>query len=355
MEEIIKRFRNTSWLRNCKLLAPIVFLLYYPARKKYALETVATFCGNDIPEKEKRRLVRKMVWNKVVYHIDFPEYFLFDVPHLSRSGKQSFIGCEDNTPWADKMNKSENRKIFDNKMQTYNRFREFYGRDVCMVTDEADGYEKFAGFICKHPRFIAKPANSYAGVGVALFDLKDYSSGEELYSILMKKYKNTVLLEEPIIQVEELAEFHPASVNTVRMPTFRFDDRTEIKHPFWRMGQKGNVADNAGAGGIFALIDIETGIVFSAVDERGNSYVCHPDTGLQIIGYKIPRWEEAKEFAKKLAQVIPDNRYTGWDIALTSNGWIMVEGNACAQFVHQIPLHKGCREEIEEIIAEMNI
>lgn len=355
MNKLIEKIKESESLRNCKLLAPIVYLCYLPGRKQYAIDVIRRFMGKNVPTKVQRRLIRKMVWNRVVYHINFTEYFLYDVEKLSGKGKRAIIGLLDNAHEADRMNRPENRELFNDKMLTYNRFKEFYGRDVCLVKSSGDSLNEFSEFVRKHPKFIAKPLSESLGIGVAVFDAVNYSSAEELHSALVAKYKEDFLAEELIVSVEELAMFHPSSVNTLRMPTYRFDDRIEVRHPFLRIGRRGAVVDNAGQGGIIALIDSDTGIVFSAADESGRNYVIHPETGVQIIGYKIPKWEEAKEFAKKLAQVVPENRYTGWDIALTEKGWVMVEGNSRAHFLHQMPLRKGYREELEGIIADMKI
>ena len=59
--------------------------------------------------------------------------------------------------------------------------------------------------------------------------------------------------------------------------------------------------------------------------------------------------------AKQLAQVIPSNRWTGWDLALTDDGWIMVEGNARAQFGFQIADRTGFRAAIESYMKELNL
>ncbi len=355
MKRLYYKLKDLDRLRNCILLAPLFFLIYYPMRKNSAFATIDKFLGADLPQRRRKQLARKIIWNKVVYHFEFYEYFLYDVEKLSPKGKRAYISIEDNVCWAMKMNKPENTDIFSDKMETYKRFKDFYGRDVCLVTASDEGFEAFSEFVRKHPVFVAKPTNMYLGVGVAAFRLEDYSSKKAMYSSLLDKYDGSFLMEERIEQIEELAQFHPSSANTLRVPTYRFDDRTEIRHPFLRIGRGGSFVDNAGAGGIFSLIDEESGIIFSAVDENGNSYIMHPDTGKQLIGYRIPHWETVKEFAKKLAQVVPDNRYTGWDIALTDKGCVMVEGNVWAQFVHQIPLKKGFREELEEILREMKV
>ena len=46
-------------------------------------------------------------------------------------------------------------------------------------------------------------------------------------------------------------------------------------------------------------------------------------------------------------------RYIGWDLALTENGWVMVEGNRTAQFGWQITTQTGFREEVNGYLKEM--
>ena len=122
-----------------------------------------------------------------------------------------------------------------------------------------------------------------------------------------------------------------------------------------RVGTGKSVVDNAGAGGIICEINAETGEVIAAKDENGFSYDIHPDSGFCLIGFKIPRWNEAVILSKTLARVIPEMAYCGWDLALTSEGWIMIEANPRGQFLWQIPRCIGFRVEIEEILSSFNI
>jgi uncharacterized protein YqfA (UPF0365 family) len=60
------------------------------------------------------------------------------------------------------------------------------------------------------------------------------------------------------------------------------------------MGQDKRIVDNAGAGGIMARIDSMTGVISTTgADEANKKYITHPDTGVTIEGFKIPRWKEA--------------------------------------------------------------
>ena len=56
----------------------------------------------------------------------------------------------------------------------------------------------------------------------------------------------------------------------------------------------------------------------------------------------------------KLVQVLPDQRYVGWDLALSKDGWVLVEGNSGGQFVGpQISLKKGIRPVIARTFGEV--
>jgi len=67
--------------------------------------------------------------------------------------------------------------------------------------------------------------------------------------------------------------------------------------------------------------------------ENGRSTMFHPDSGCQILGMRLPRWEELRALGLALAERMPEQKYISWDFALTDNGWVVVEGNCAGQFV----------------------
>ena len=250
------------------------------------------------------------------------------------------------------MNDPRNKDVFDNKWETYKRFRKYYKREV-MLCNEQTQFEQFESFVNRHGRFILKPLNLSCGKDVRIMNVNDHPDLHLLLTELLTSYQHRFIMEELIVQVPELSKFHPASVNTLRMPTIRFDDETIIVHPQLRMGQHNSVVDNAGAGGIKGAIDVDTGCILSAVDNFGHVYLTHPDSGEKIVDTQIPYWEEAKRFVKELAEIVPENRYTGWDLALTKNGWVLVEANRRAQFGFQMSLQQGFRKEINGYLKRL--
>lgn len=69
----------------------------------------------------------------------------------------------------------------------------------------------------------------------------------------------------------------------------------------------------------------------------------------------MPRWDEMKELCTKLAEMIPSVKCIGWDMALTENGWVVVEGNWATQLVvPQIVVQKGLKREMTELIKQVD-
>lgn len=335
--------------------------LYYFARgvvqnkqlSAKARKTLKIFQSTCLDPAQEARLVKDMVRMNAYYGFDFDEYLCYRFAERDMDDRRTFVADWEHLGYTCAMNNAANAGIYDNKWNTYQKYQRFYGRDILLCCSIADA-PAFQAFTQKHTRFITKPLDASCGKGIQIFDREKFDGSDEaFFEMLLHTYQSSFVVEELIVQVTELEKLHPASVNTVRVPTIRTDDETLIIHPFLRIGQHGNHVDNAGAGGIMAAVDVETGRVFAAADEYGKVFDVHPDTNEQIVGYVIPRWEEAKKLVKELAQVVPDNRYTGWDIALTDHGWIMVEANRRGQFVWQIPMQKGFREEINCILSKL--
>lgn len=290
-----------------------------------------------------RRLKRDMWYSFLQYHCSFNEYFLFHFPSLSHTGRTEFISDNERAEICTPLVSPEVLKLFQNKWNTYQKFRGFYDRDAMIVTAHTS-YDEFLPFAEKHTAFIVKPLEESCGRGIRLVDTSAESDLQALFRLLQEE---KVILEERIVQSEPLARLHPASVNTVRCATFLKDGEPHILFAVLRMGQGNSLVDNASAGGLIATINVETGIVETpGVSEFNFSSLSHPTTGVQIIGMTIPHWTELTAMAKELALVVPEQKYVGWDLALTDRGWVVVEGNCIGQFLPQISSQRGLRNKL---------
>lgn len=182
--------------------------------------------------------------------------------------------------------------------------------------------------------------------------INEFESSAKLFEQLLSV--GPFLLEEIVNNHHSIKNIFPNALSTVRMPTIRTKKGTEIFASVIRFGRGGQVVDNVASGGITAFIDMNSGIVETpGYDKKGNKYIVHPDTGASIVGFKIPMWESAKIFAKELSEVIPSNRYVGWDLALTEVGWVMIEGNARGEFyMQQFTDQIGKKDWLESLILQ---
>lgn len=126
-----------------------------------------------------------------------------------------------------------------------------------------------------------------------------------------------------------ISTINSSSLNTIRAYTLiNKDDSIRILAIMLRAGKAGAHVDNWGSGGIGYNFDLNTGIcVDYGRDKQNNPYTHHPGSNIQMIGYKLPKFEELKETIISLAQVTPKARFVGWDIVLTPNGFELIEMN----------------------------
>ena len=294
-------------------------------------------------------VVRDMIYCHHRFGIAYMEYFAFDFPHKNLEGREMYATDKKRFEYLEKLNKPENMEIFANKIKTYERFSKYYKRDFLSVTSPNDE-AAFIQFVKKHKSFMLKKAYGSGGREVEKVSLEE-SNAHTFFESRMKE--GAFVVEEIVQQVEELASFHPQSLNTLRLATLKTKKDTIIPFGFLRLGRGDAFIDNGASGGILCSVDPESGVVYvKGYTEDGNRFLFHPDTGKQIIGFKVPQYTEAVQLVKELAEVIPTNRYTGWDLALTENGWVMIEGNDSGQFLSQLCDGIGIREKLEKLIDE---
>ena len=161
------------------------------------------------------------------------------------------------------------------------------------------------------------------------------------------------IIEEKIIQVPETAQWNQSSVNTVRLPAILQNDKFSVLGPFLRTGRAGAIADNAGAGGIFACIDPQTGVVTTdGIDENGVYYEKHPNSGICYKGWQVPQWESLMKLTKEVHQLLPKHKYIGWDFAHTDDGWVLIEGNWGEFIAQQSTMERGYKKEFVKYVQQ---
>jgi len=181
---------------------------------------------------------------------------------------------------------------------------------------------------------IAKPADcGSGGKEIIIFTKKDgdyiYNNEKLGYGTIMKKFKGDWIFQEVITNIPLLNEAHPNSVNSFRVMTLLDKNGPLVLYSILKIGNNLARTDNAHTKGIYVGVDLPTGKLFDkAYDEDLNEFEEHPLTKFKFSGKVIPNFSKVLEIAKKAALFFPETKVIGWDIALTENGPIILEGNS---------------------------
>lgn len=154
-----------------------------------------------------------------------------------------------------------------------------------------------------------------------------------------------------------MGTFYPYSINTLRIYTLLCADNvTRIMGAAMRLGNNGSHTDNIHSGGIAATIDVNTGIVTTlGIDTNYKTYLFHPFSGKQIIGYQVEHWEKVIAVVTEASKILPQVSHIGWDVVIGKNGDILIlEGNSKPDpILIQLPNRMGvwfvCKEYIRYI------
>lgn len=186
----------------------------------------------------------------------------------------------------------------------------------------------------------AKVADLCGGRGVERWDWRKGKyvdpdgrclTADELRAHLARRsLERPVLVQSRLVNHPDLAARSGGAVCTIRLVTGRDDDGAIVAiMAALRMGVGSAWVDNFSAGGIAAGVDLATGRTGPAVPKRpgGQELTHHPDTGMVIDGFVIPRWHEAVTLCRSAHDRITDLALVGWDVVVTPDGVVLLEGN----------------------------
>lgn len=266
------------------------------------------------------------IWSVIIDGAGMNDYFEYEFYKKRHNERKKFIVRTKRNLIARKFNASKEVIIFSDKGRFNGLFQKFVKREWIDLDTAAS--EKVREFLSRHKDFLIKPKTESCGIGIKVI----HSNGtDDTDKILMAYRGKKILAEEILIQEGSIHDLHPESLNTLRIVTVRLNDTdVRVMNANIRIGIDERIQDNFHQEGIAASIDVKTGIVNSAgCDMYLKRYLFHPATKEKIIGYKIPRWEEAVEMAKKAALIVPEVSYVGWDIATSCKGYgtVLIEGN----------------------------
>jgi hypothetical protein len=237
-----------------------------------------------------------------------------------------------------KFNKKEDREIFKNKNLFYIAFKSFVFHKNWNIS-QTTSLNDFLKWISetKPDKIVLKEPFGQVGKAVLVFNV-DYSTNSPLVTdipinkMISKKNDDGYSLVEAYVQQHNvLMHLFPDALNTIRITTFLHSNGyVELLYAIIRIGFDKPI-DNFDAGGISALIDLDTGVVIGKGvfkdPFKSRNLETHPVTNFPITGLQIPYWQDILTMIKSAVMVVPSVRTVGWDVIITEKGPALLEGN----------------------------
>ncbi|WP_029233699.1 sugar-transfer associated ATP-grasp domain-containing protein [Butyrivibrio sp. VCB2006] len=233
-----------------------------------------------------------------------------------------------------RLNDQTSTDFLTSKPDFYNAYNEYLGRKWCCVDDVSE--EEFIKRLSSaNGHVFVKPIGGYGGEGARKVSA-DENELRKLYRELSDS-EDKYLVEEYYEQKGFFHDVNPSSLNTIRMITLKCDDKIELVYAFLRVGMADSIVDNLHSGGLSYVIDIKNGEILKGVNYRTNEVEIHPSTNTKVTGHIIPNWESVVDFTVKLHKMAPEGAHMiGWDICVSDDEIIVIEGNASPAFLRDV-------------------
>jgi hypothetical protein len=212
------------------------------------------------------------------------------------------------------------------------------------------------------PGLVIKPARGGSGSGVLVFASRaprtpatlvhvngDEYPCEKIASLLAPQNPLVhpgYLLEERVEQHPLLARFIPTTLNTVRVVTLMADDGSvHVVGASLKIGTDNSGVESLADHHLCAPVDLDSGRLGTAAHLNGLKFdrlAHHPVNQERIEGMVLPHWPEVKQLALRAAEAARCVRSIGWDIGLSAQGPVLIEGNETwGEEILQIALGRG--------------
>ena len=263
-----------------------------------------------------------MVWSAAVHETGFTDYQDWDFHLLKHRERKTYMTHPKSNHIAQLVNQKDYRYKFADKSEFNRGFAKYIGREWLDAREA--GAQDLREFVTRHGSVMIKVTDSDGGQGIERRSASDISDYEAFREELLENRQ--FLIEQVIPQHEKMAALNPTSVNSLRMISYFDGTDVHILARVLKMGN-GDVIDNFAHGGMYTMLSENGTALHAAFDVSGDAYEIHPRSGVHIVGFEVPLYDKVLELVDEVARVVPQIPYVGWDIAISPDRPVVIEGN----------------------------
>ena len=207
------------------------------------------------------------------------------------------------------------------------------------------GPEGWAELLAGDPArgIVVKPVGGGHGAGVRVVEIDggELVEGERRWmpEELLASIRTTGrhVVQERVADHPDLQRINPTrALQTARLTTLEHHGAVNCVQASVKLAMPDALTDNfAGGrtGTMMAVVDTATGVITELWVPRPGGVGAvqaerHPRTRGVVVGRALPLWDDALALAVRATRAFAPLRTIGWDVALTADGPLLVEGNA---------------------------
>lgn len=263
-----------------------------------------------------------MIWSAAVHETGFTDYQDWDFHLLKHRDRVTYMTHPKSNHIAQLVNQKPFRHHFADKSEFVQLFAKYVGRETLDVRTASA--EEVRAFVEHHGSVIVKVLDRDGGQGIERREASEIADFTAFRDELLENRQ--FLVEQVIPQHPEMAALNPSSVNSLRIVSYFDGSEVHILARVLKMGN-GDVIDNFAHGGMYTMLDEDGVALHAAFDVAGDAYEIHPISGIRIPGFRVPLYSQVLDLVDEIARIVPQIPYVGWDIAISPDRPVVIEGN----------------------------
>lgn len=182
------------------------------------------------------------------------------------------------------------------------------------------------------------------------------------YCVLALQHTRALIVQSKVFNHHRIREFTRAKgLSTVRVVTVRNGANIDVIGACLRLAVGDVEIDSflhGANGNLLAAVEVESGALITGRGSNSRAWpkmadvIRHPGSGMPIVGFHLPFWNEVIALVSKAHESIEFLHTVGWDVAITDNGPLIIEANWRYDIdILQVAYKTGYKRIIDQKVA----